>query len=137
MKRVGLLLAIVIGLLLMPTALAEEKEISIGVLVDLSGPLATYGNDIKNTLEIAKEDINAYFKEKGLPYKVEFYYEDTRVDPKVALDKVQALYGRGIRLIIGPMGSGEVKNIKDFVTSNKIIIDNDWPLDQPGRLVIS
>jgi branched-chain amino acid transport system substrate-binding protein len=122
MKRVGLLLAIVIGLLLMPTALAEEKEISIGVLVDLSGPLATYGNDIKNTLEIAKEDINAYFKEKGLPYKVEFYYEDTRVDPKVALDKVQALYGRGIKLIIGPMGSGEVKNIKDFVTSNKIII---------------
>jgi len=70
-------------------------SIRIGVLVDLSGPLATYGNDIKNTLEIAKEDINAYFKEKGLSYKVEFYVEDTRVDPKIALDKVQALYGRG------------------------------------------
>ena len=88
-----------------------EEEIPVGVLVDLSGGLATYGNDIKNTLEIAKEDINAYFKEKGLPYRVEFYYEDTRADPKITLGKVQALYGRGIKLIIGPMGSGEVKNI--------------------------
>ncbi|RLI87006.1 MAG: hypothetical protein DRP01_02945, partial [Archaeoglobales archaeon] len=118
MKRVWLLLTLV---LLIPLASAE-KEISIGVLVDLSGPLTTYGTDIKNTLEIAEEDINKYFEENGMDYVVKFYYEDTKVDPKVALDKVQALYGRGINLIIGPMGSGEVKNIKEFVTSNKIVI---------------
>ncbi len=118
-----LLLLCLIAVLAMPVALAEEKqEISIGVLVDLSGPLTTYGMDIKNTLEIAKEDINKYFEEKGLPYEVELYVEDTRVDPKIALDKVQTLYGKGINLIIGPMGSGEVKNVKDFVTANKIII---------------
>ncbi len=107
-------------MLLMPTAIAQK--ISIGVLVDLSGPLTTYGTDIKNTLTIAEEDINKYLEEKGLPYYVKFYVEDTRVDPKVTLEKVQALYGRGINLIIGPMGSGEVANIKDFVTANKIVI---------------
>lgn len=120
MRKIWLVLAILT--ILMPTALAEKQEISIGVLVDLSGPLTTYGNDIKNTLTIAEEDINKYLEEKGLPYYVKFYVEDTKVDPKVALDKVQALYGRGINLIIGPMGSGEVANIKDFVTANKIII---------------
>ena len=77
------MLAIVIFLVTLPAVSAEE--ISIGVLTDLSGPLATYGNDIKNTLDIAKEDINKYFEEKGMPYKVEFYYEDTRVDPKITL----------------------------------------------------
>jgi len=99
-----------------------EKEISIGVLVDLSGPLTTYGMDIKNALEIAKEDINNYFAEKDLPYRVELYVEETKADPKITLDKVQMLYGKGINLIVGPMGSGEVKNIKEFVTANKIVM---------------
>lgn len=110
----------VAGLLLIPAVSAEE--IKIGVLVDLSGPLTTYGNDIKNTLSIAEEDINSYFAKQGKDFTVKFYVEDTKVDPNVALQKVQSLYGQGIKLIIGPMGSGEVANIKDYVTSNKIII---------------
>ena len=100
----------------------RSKTISIGVLVDLSGLVATYGVDIWNTLKIAEEDINAYFRERDLDYTVKFYVEDTKIDPKIALEKVQDLYARGINLVIGPMGSGEVANIKDFVTSNKIII---------------
>ncbi len=112
---------VALGLLLISNVAAAE-EIKIGVLVDLSGPLTTFGTDIKNTLEIAKEDINNYFKEKGEDFTVEFYVEDTRVDPNIALQKVQSLYSRGINLIIGPMGSGEVSNVKDYVTSNKIII---------------
>lgn len=125
-KKIFPFIVLLIAALLLGCAAEQEPEkvktIQVGVLVDLSGPLSTYGNDIKNTLEIAKEDINKYFEEKGLPYKVEFYYEDTRVDPDTCLKKIQALYGRGIRLIIGPMGSGEVQNIRNFVTSNKIII---------------
>ncbi len=108
--------------LLLVISTASAKEIKIGVLVDLSGPLTTYGTDIKNTLTIAEEDINNYFKEKGLDYTVKFYVEDTKVDPNIALQKVQSLYSQGINLIIGPMGSGEVANIKDYVTSNKIVI---------------
>ncbi len=116
---VGLLLAII----LVPVASAAEvKTIRIGVLCDLSGPLSTYGNDIKKTLTIAEEKIDEYFKNHSLPYKVKFEFEDTQVNPTIALQKVQMLYSKGIRLIIGPMGSGEVANIKDYVTSNKIII---------------
>ncbi len=32
------------------------------------------------------------------------------------------LNSRGIKLIIGPMGSGEVANIRNYVTQNQIII---------------
>jgi branched-chain amino acid transport system substrate-binding protein len=103
-------------------AAPKEVKIPIGVLVDLSGPLTTYGEDIKATVEIAKDEINKYFESKGKPYRVEVYVEDTRVDPKVALDKVQSLHGKGVRLIVGPMGSGEVKNIAEYVTANKILI---------------
>jgi branched-chain amino acid transport system substrate-binding protein len=115
----------------------SAEEIKIGVLVDLSGPLTTYGNDIKNTLEIAKDDINEYFKSKNMPYTVEFYVEDTKVDPNIALQKVQDLYAKGINLVIGPMGSGEVSNIKSFVTSNKIIIISPSSTALPSLLGVT
>lgn len=122
----AVLLAVVFALCAQPSQpgekQAEKTPIKIGVMIDLSGPLTTYGNSIKNTLEIAKEDIDSYLEEKGLPYTVEFYVEDTKVDPKVSLEKVQSLHSKGINLIIGPMGSGEVKNVMGYVQSNKIII---------------
>ncbi len=108
--------------LILLIGITSAEEIKIGVLVDRSGPLATYGNDIKNALDIAKEDINTYFSERGLNFTVDFIVEDTKVDPNLALQKVQSFHERGIDLIIGPMGSGEVSNIKDYVSSNKMII---------------
>jgi len=107
---------------LTPEIPAEMVEIPIGVLVDLSGALKTYGEDIKTCIEIASTEINSYFEAENKPYKVRLYIEDTKVDPKIALDKVQILHGKGVRIIIGPMGSGEVKNIASYVTDNKIVI---------------
>ena len=101
---------------------AEETIIKIGVLTDLSGPLSLYGNNIKKTLEIGKDEINKYFQEKGLPYKVELYFEDTQTNPYICLQKVQSLKAKGINLIIGPMSSSEVKSIKYYIILNKMII---------------
>lgn len=100
----------------------DEVEIPVGVLVDLSGPLTTYGEDIKTTTTIASEDINKKFEADGKPYRVKLYFEDTKADPKVALDTVMALQTKGVKLIVGPMNSGEVKNINEYIRSNKIII---------------
>lgn len=122
MKSIKLLLVSILAIVFLNGCAQVEEEIRIGVLVDLSGPLTTYGTSIKNTLDIAEEDINSYLKEKNLPYKVKFYVEDTKVEPKITLEKIQSLYAKGINLVVGPMGSGEVRNIKDFVTANKIII---------------
>ena len=95
--------------------------IDVGVLVDLSGPLTTYGKDIRDALYIAVEDINAYFEERGLPYRVRIFVEDTRVDPTITFEKVTSLHARGIVLIVGPMGSGEVAKILPYTRENKII----------------
>ncbi len=132
-----ILFVIALIALLCGVTAAKEVEIPIGVLVDLSGPLTTYGEDIRDTLMICEEDINKYFEEKNKPYRVKFYVEDTRVDPKVALDKVQALHGKGVRLIIGPMGSGEVKQIAEYVTANKIIIISPSSTAVPSLLGVT
>ncbi|ADC69352.1 Extracellular ligand-binding receptor [Methanocaldococcus sp. FS406-22] len=104
------------------TASTKETVIKIGVLTDLSGPLSSDGNDIEKTLKIGKDDINKYFEEKGLPYKIKLYVEDTQSNPSICLQKVQSLNAMGINLIIGPTSSAEVKNIKDYINSNHMVI---------------
>ncbi|MHC1573935.1 MAG: ABC transporter substrate-binding protein [Candidatus Syntropharchaeales archaeon] len=127
MRAIGLILVALMVMTALSGCVQEEgavpaEEIPIGLLIDLSGPLTTYGEDILNSVTIASEDINAYFEANDKPYRVKLYAEDTRVDPKITLDKVMALHGRGVNLIIGPMGSGEVKQIAEYVTANGIII---------------
>ncbi|WP_410509347.1 ABC transporter substrate-binding protein [Methanosarcina hadiensis] len=100
----------------------KEVEIPVGVLVDLSGPLTTYGWDIKTATTIAGEDVNKKFAEDGKPYRVKLYIEDTGADPKKALDTVMALQAKGVKLIVGPMSSGELKSVSEYSRSNKIIL---------------
>ncbi|MBW9222352.1 ABC transporter substrate-binding protein [Methanothermococcus sp. SCGC AD-155-C09] len=102
-------------------AASEEEAIKIGALVDLSGPLSSYGIDIKNNLELCEEDINNYFKENNMPYRVDVLVEDTKLDPNLALQKLQFLKSKGVNTVIGPMASGEVKNVLSYTKSNKII----------------
>ncbi|RLG33000.1 hypothetical protein DRN98_04510, partial [Methanosarcinales archaeon] len=130
MRASGFILAVLIVITALSGCIGDDgtleeaptEEIPIGVLVDLSGPLTTYGEDIKNTVTIASEDINNYFEARGKPYRVKLYVEDTKVDPTITQQKVEALNGRGIKLIVGPMGSGETKQIAGYVTANGIII---------------
>ncbi|MFO7967852.1 MAG: ABC transporter substrate-binding protein [Archaeoglobaceae archaeon] len=126
-KKLLLLVTVVLAASLMACAEgpSEEEgttEIPIGALVDLSGPLTTYGKDIETTTTIAKEEINEYFESQDMPYRVETYTEDTKVDPTVCLQKIQALYGRDVRMIVGPMGSGELSNVASYVDDNKILL---------------
>ena len=100
----------------------NEKVIKVGVLTDLSGPLSSDGTDIANTLKVAQKDINNYFKERGIPYSIKVYIEDTQSNPSICLQKVQSFNAMGINLIIGPTSSAEVKNIKDYINSNGMII---------------
>jgi len=128
-KLFGLAAAVIITVLISGCVQSEEKtatetevEIPIGVLVDLSGPLTTYGNDIKTATTIAGEDINEKFKMDGKPYRVKLYVEDTKTDPKLALDTVMALQAKGVNLVVGPMSSGELKNVIEYSRSNEIIV---------------
>ncbi|WP_456471928.1 ABC transporter substrate-binding protein, partial [Methanocaldococcus sp.] len=72
-----------------------EKVIKVGVLTDLSGDLSTEGTQINNILKIAKDNVEQYFKEKGLNYKVELYVEDTQANPSLCLQKLQNLKAQG------------------------------------------
>ncbi|RLI99102.1 MAG: branched-chain amino acid ABC transporter substrate-binding protein [Candidatus Aenigmatarchaeota archaeon] len=130
---VGVLIGAALGYFLAPKPAAVEekppeavskipKKIKIGLLLDLSGPLATTGKRMEWAMQMAKEDIDAYLKSIGVDAEVEFLIEDTTINAEVALKKLQSLAAQGVKFVIGPMASSEVLSCKSFADSNKILI---------------
>ena len=97
-------------------------EITLGALLPLSGSLASYGENSKAAIEIAIQEINSWLEKAGSPVRFTVLIEDTETKPDVALTKLQSLAAKGIRLVIGPQTSAEVRNLKGFADSNKILM---------------
>ena len=98
------------------------EEIRIGALLPLTGDLSTFGENNEAALRVAEEDINKFLEAAGLPVRVKIVIEDTETKPDVALQKLQALYSQGIQFVVGPMSSAELRNIKGYADSNKILL---------------
>ncbi|HWQ16353.1 MAG TPA: ABC transporter substrate-binding protein [Sulfolobales archaeon] len=103
-----------------PTGL--PREILIGALLPLSGDLAGEGALNRAAVEIAVDDLNNYVKTLGLPVTFRLIIEDSATDPTTALAKLQSLYARGVRVVVGPMSSAEVRNLKSYADGNKIVV---------------
>ena len=97
-------------------------EVKIGVLVDLSGALTTYGEDIKAAYEVAEEDVNAFLKQAGSKWRIKLIYEDTASSPEVALKKFESLLGRGIKIMLGPMMSPQCASLRSSAQSNDVLL---------------
>lgn len=63
---------------------AEKQPYSIGVQLPLSGPVASFGMDCKDGLELAWRDASPNIKER-----VKFEFEDDQVTPKLAVAAAQ------------------------------------------------
>jgi len=96
--------------------------VTIGALLDLSGGLSTYGENSQAALELAEEEINEWLEAIGANWNIDIRFEDTQVEPSIALSKIQTLAGQGVKFIIGPMSSGEVKEIREFANNNRILV---------------
>ncbi len=96
--------------------------VPIAALLPLTGTLSSFGEENKVAIELAVSEVNDWLKSIGAPWYLQLVVEDTATDPKTALDKVRMLHGRGIKFFIGPMGSGEIREIKSYVDSNKLLV---------------
>jgi branched-chain amino acid transport system substrate-binding protein len=99
----------------------DKNEIKIGALLGLSGISSERGKTQKAAMEEAVNDINKNFMPK-IGKKVQLYIEDTERKPEVALAKVKILADKGIRIIIGPQTSSELKQIEEYVNKHDILI---------------
>jgi len=96
-------------------------EIPLGGLFSLTGDLATYGENEYTAALLAAEHVNAFLRANGAGWTIKIVAEDTQTKPTLALEKVESFAARGIKLIIGPLSSGEVRAIKGYCDANKIL----------------
>ncbi len=88
----------------MSLSVTARADVAIGVAGPLSGPLATYGQQIKNGAEQAAADINAAGGIAGQQILLQF--GDDGADPKQGVAVANSFVGSGVRYVVGHFTSG-------------------------------
>lgn len=98
-----------------------EGEIKLGFLASMTGDLATFGENEATAAEFAAEQVNEMLSSMGAKWTLKIEIEDTQTKPDIALEKTESFAARGIKLLIGPLSSGEVRAIKGYCDSTRIL----------------
>lgn len=96
--------------------------VNIGVLLPITGVMSSHGQDSNIATQFAAKNFNQYLESVGATWRVNLVMEDSQTDPVIALEKLQSLNSKGIKLVLGPDSSAEVKSIKSYVDSNDMLV---------------
>ena len=99
-----------------------EGDINIGVIYPLTGDLAERGTHRLAGAELGAADFNAYLESIGANWQIVLNVEDTETKPAASLEKAQLLNSKGVKLVIGPAGSGNVLSVKPYADRNNMLI---------------
>lgn len=98
----------------------DGDTIKIGVNLELSGAVATYGTSVKDGLMLAFEEIN---KEDGvLGKQIEALVQDNKSQNREARNIAEKLVSQGVVAVIGPATTGNVQAEEPVLTKSKIPI---------------
>ncbi|WP_291860317.1 ABC transporter substrate-binding protein [Bradyrhizobium sp.] len=120
-RVLGGLMATVAVLGMAASAQAQEKKIKIGVIYDLTGPLAGGGSELQYTG--AKIMLDSYAKKEVEGYKVEAVYADAQSKPDVAINEaIRLIEQEKVDMLLGFFSSAQcvpvaarVEQLKKFM----------------------
>jgi len=99
---------------------AAQADIAIGLVAPLTGPVAAYGDQVKNGAEAAVDAIN---KNGGiLGEKIVLTLADDAGDPKQGVSAANKLVGEGVRFVVGPVTSGVAIPASDVFAENGVLM---------------
>jgi len=98
------------------------NDFRIGALVSLTGNWNTLGRTSKAAVELAAEDVNAYFQSQGIATRVRPFVADTKLDPGTAQAQMTSLQKQSVNVFIGPQSSSEVAALKPAADSTGAIL---------------
>ena len=73
-------------------------------------------------LKIATKDINEYLSKTHSGIGIQLIIEDTQTNPSVSLEKLKHLAAKGIKIVIGPATSENLKATQDYADKNGIVL---------------
>jgi branched-chain amino acid transport system substrate-binding protein len=80
------------------------SEPIVGVLLPMTGPVATYGESMKNGIDLAMEQEQA-----NLPAGFKLIWGDTASDPETGVAELQRVASEGARLVVAGTTSGTAR----------------------------
>ena len=97
-------------------------EVKIGLILPLTGDLATHGLENLEGSKYGVVEFNKHLEEIDAPWHLKMVSEDSATSPVIALEKLTALNAKGIRIIVGPETSSNIRNIKGYSDSNNMLL---------------
>ena len=95
-------------------------DITVGLIAPLTGPVAAYGDQVKNGAQAAVDEIN---KNGGiLGEQVVLKLTDDAGEPKQGVSAANQIVGEGIRFVIGPVTSGVAIPASDVLAENGVLM---------------
>jgi branched-chain amino acid transport system substrate-binding protein len=105
-----------------PAQQHSQRVFKIGVLVSLTGSGFSLGRNTVAALQIAEEQLEAEAIRQHGGYRFQFFVRDTQQNPSKALEAIQDLDKRGVKIIIGPQTSSEVRMIKPYADAHNSLV---------------
>jgi branched-chain amino acid transport system substrate-binding protein len=99
----------------------RNNEIKIGAILPLTGDAALYGNNAKEGIDLAVDNVNA--QGGVLNRKIKIVYEDSKADPKTGVAAFQKLVTFDkVQSIIGCISSSVTLAFAPLAEKNKIVV---------------
>ncbi|WP_316505325.1 ABC transporter substrate-binding protein [Nitrosopumilus sp.] len=97
-------------------------EVTIGLILPLTGDLATHGIENHEGSKFGVEEFNKHLESIGASWHLKMISEDSATNPVIALEKLSALNAKGIGIVVGPETSSNIRNIKGYSDSNNMLL---------------
>ena len=113
-----------------PDTIVEENievsglsgEVTIGLILPLTGDLATHGIENHEGSKFGVSEFNNYLQEIEAPWHLKMVSEDSATSPVIALEKLTVLNAKGIGIVVGPETSSNIRNMKGYSDSNNMLL---------------
>jgi ABC-type branched-subunit amino acid transport system substrate-binding protein len=105
-----------------PAGALKQQTATLGALLPITGVSSSLGESEEAALKIATRDINEYLFKTHSSISIELIIEDTQSNPSVSLEKLKHLAAKGIKIVIGPATSAELKAIQEYANAHGILL---------------
>jgi branched-chain amino acid transport system substrate-binding protein len=106
-----------------PSSSTSVTTYTIGVIMPLSGTLASFGQSFANSVKLAANEMNSNLSAIGSPIRFNVVVADDGGTPSGALSALQSMYqSSSVQVVIGPLTSAEVLGVRDYADTNHIVI---------------
>jgi len=97
-------------------------EVNIGLILPLTGDLSTHGEENWAGSKLGVVDFNKHLEKIGAKWTLKMISEDSATNPVIALEKLTSLNAKGIKIVVGPETSSNIRNIKGYADSNNMML---------------